>query len=240
MRPFLRWLLVLLLPTLWLAAPLDGAQKKADKDKDKEVTTEKMINSGVLVGKVAAVYEEKRAIRLQVRVAIPVVNPGAVQQVAQAQVQMAQARLTRNPLLVLQAQQSMALAQATLYNVQTQTQDVELKVVEDAVVRLAHPRPELDDKGRPKKMSRAQLKELKGPDPKQPGYKAEFGDVATEQMIQVTLVRKKPAPGSPAKAVPKKAKGKDGDGEARLDLLADSLPQISKIMILIDPPPAGG
>ena len=92
-------------------------------------------------------------------------------------------------------------------------------------------------------MSRAQLKEQKGPDPKQPGYKAEFGDIATDQVVQVSLVRKKQQP--VLKTAPKekdkpKAKGKKKDKDAddpAPDVLGDNLPQVSLVMILADTPP---
>src|SRR5438105_4531354 len=75
------------------------------------------------------------------------------------------------------------------------------------------------------------LDALRGPDKKLPGFMAEFSDVQQDQLIQVSLVRKKDAP----KVVVKPKKGKDKDAD--LDPLADNLPQVSMIVILREPPP---
>lgn len=245
MRHALRWTALLLVPAVLLIGSTAEAQKKpnmADKDKDKEkdVTSEKMIKAGQLVGKVAAVYEDRKVIRLQVTVTYPRLNPGALAQMEMAQVQMIQARVRGDRMGMLQAQQSMLLSQATLYTLQSATQDVELSMVDDAIVRTASPREQFDEKGRVKRLTRAELKELKG-DPKQPGYKAEFGDIATDQVVQVSLVRKKQQP--VLKTAPKekpKAKGKKKDKDAddpAPDVLGDNLPQVSLVMILADTPP---
>ena len=244
MRHILRWLAVLaVLAPLFPGNPADAQKKDKDKDKDKDVTTEKMIKAGVLVGKVMAVYEDKRTVRLQVTVSVAKLNAGSLQQMQQAQVDLASARARGDRNGMMSAQRSLVQAQASLYNIEKHNQDVELQALDDAVVRTAFPRTEFDDKGKPKKLTAAQKKDLKGPDPKQPGYKAEFGDVATDQILQVTLVKKKAA-GPAAKAKPAakktKAKGKDKDDDEPVDVLAGNLPQVSMIMILVDPPPSGG
>lgn len=232
MRIAIRWVATLVVPVMLLTGPLVGAQKKPNADKD--VTTEKMVKAGVVVGKVAAVYEDKRKIRLQVRV--PKLNPGALQSIQSAQVQMAQARARGDFNGMRSAAQSLAQAQGQLYTYGTE--DVELQALDDVVVRTLRPREEFDEKGKIKKLTKAELKELKGPDPKMPGYKAEFGDVSTDQVVQVTLVKKRGAP-APKPVLKPKAKGKkDGDADAAADLLADNLPQISMIMIVAEPPPS--
>lgn len=244
MRHVLRWLAAIaVLATLLLGNAADAQKKDKDKDKDKDVTTEKMIKSGVLVGKVMAVYEDKRTVRLQVAVSVAKLNAGSVQQLAQAKLDLANAAARGDRNGVMSARQSIVQAQATLYNIEKHHQDVELQALDDALVRTAFPRTEFDEKGKTKKLTAKQLKELKGPDPKQPGYKAEFGDVAVDQILQVTLVKKKPT-GPAAKVKPPakktKAKGKDKDDDEPVDVLAGNLPQVSMIMILVDPPPSGG
>lgn len=238
MRQTIRWLAVLVVPILLVSGPAVNAQKgkKPDADKDKETAnSEKMIKSGVLVGKVAALYEEQRKIRLQVTVPVTEINPGAVNSIQQAQLQMAMARARGDFQGMINAQRQLAQAQLTMYTVRNHNQDVELSATDDVVVRTARPRESFDDKGKIKKFTRAELKELKGPDPKQPGYKAEFSDVQTDQIVQVTLVRKK---GAPMKVTPRPRpkKGKDNDADAAADLLGDHLPQIGMILILSDAP----
>lgn len=242
MRHRPRWVAALAVPAMLLAGAPADAQKM---DKDKDVTTEKMIKAGVLVGKVTAVYEDKRTIRLQVAVAQTKLNPSSLQQLQQAQLDLVSARARGDRNGMMSAQRAMVQAQSNLYSVEKRYQDVELQALDDAVVRTARPRGEFDEKGKLKKLTAKQLKELKGPDPKLPGYKAEFGDVAAEQILQVTLVKKKlsgaAAKPKPALKKPKgKKKDKDDDDEAPIDVLADNLPQVSQIVILVDPPPSGG
>jgi len=68
---------------------------------------------------------------------------------------------------------------------------------------------------------------LKGPDKKLPGFPAEFDALATGEMVQVSLVRKKDAkPMNPNPGVPKP---KDVVGE---DALADHLPLVSMIVVV--------
>lgn len=232
---------------LLTGSPAD-AQKKAnadkDKDKDKDVTSEKMVKAGVLTGKVVAIYEDKRVLRLAVTVAVQRVNAGSLQSIQNAQRDLAMARARGDRSGMMSAQRAMMQAQASLIDVERRTQDVELMVQDEAVVRAARPKTEFDEKGKVKKLTKAELKEQKGPDPKLPGYNAEFSDVATEQIIQVSLVKKK-VTGAVAKAAVKpkakaKGKGKEDDADAAADLLGDNLPQVSMIVILADPPSSGG
>lgn len=232
MLPLLRWSAALLVPCLLLSAPLANAQKKPPA-KDKEPNSEKMISTGVLVGKVVAIYEDRRAMRLQFNVPVQKLNPGALQGVQQARLNLANARdinAMRN------AQMELARAQATLYTVENQSQEVELTAKDDVIVRTNRPREAFDEKGKIRKFTKAELKELKGDDPKLPGYKADYGDIAVEQVLQVTLVKKKGA-AAPRPVAKKKGKSKDEDPEAKVDLLGDNLPQVSMIVILADPPP---
>src|SRR5262249_10280128 len=176
---------------LLATGPLLGAPK--DKNKDPDKNSEQTVRAGVLVGKVAAVYEDKRRIRLKVAVPVTKVNAGALAGLAQAQMQYRQAAASRDLEGMRAAQLQMTQHQAQLYQVEMKNQDVELDVLDDAVVRTANPKQDFDEKGRAKKLSKKELKELKGPDPKVPGYKAEFSDVQAEQLLRVNLVRKRAA-----------------------------------------------
>ncbi len=125
---------------------------------------------------------------------------------------------------MMQAQQRMAQAEATIYQVATTTKDVEWQATDDVKVRMLNPPPQFDDKGRVKKYTKKELRELKGDD-KLPGFPGEFSDIKQDQIIQVTLVKKKDAPRAPVK------KGKDASAE----VLGDNLPQISMVMIVAEP-----
>jgi len=246
MRRTLGWVMALAVPAILLTGPFVSAQKKPlDKDLDKN--SEKMIRAGQLVGQVVSVYEDKKKIRLKVGQVVQEFNPSAAQAMQNAQVQLAQAQRQRpiNYQSIRSAQLAMAQAQAQpLYKAKMVWQEGEVQVMDDAIVRSRHPRLEFDDKGRPKKPTPKELKELKGTDPKLPGYKAEFGDIQPEQVIMVQLVRKKGAGGGAAPVKAPKGKGKMKEGEAAdllKDVLSENEPQASMIVIEREPapPPAG-
>jgi hypothetical protein len=226
-----------------LAVPAVGADKDKAKDKadakseaknaEKGVTTEKMYRAGQLAGKVLTVVESKKSIRLQVTLQYPKLNQGALNSLVQAQANMQQAALNRDRQGVLNAQRQMLQAQATLYTLESTTKDVELQTTDEVKVRQAQPPEAFDDKGKPKKYTAKELKELKGPDPKLPGYNAEFSDLREGQIVTVTLVKKKDAPNKlpPRRPVKDPKEAKDVDA----DLLLENLPQISMIVIVADP-----
>ncbi len=226
-----------------LAMPAVGADKDKAKDKadakaaEKGVTSEKMYRAGQLAGKILTVVESKKSIRLQVTLQYPKLNQGSLNSLVQAQLNMQRAAYNTNPQSraqgIYNAQMQMLRAQATLYSVQTMTKDVELQTTDEVKVRQAHPPEAFDDKGKPKKYTPKELKELRGPDPKLPGYNAEFSDLREGQYVTVTLVKKKDAPAKlpPRRPIKNPKDAKDIDA----DLLLQNLPQISMIVIVADP-----
>ena len=205
-------------------APKKGDGKKSaakNADKDKDTNTEKMVKAGVVTGKVMAVIEDKKSIRIQVTLQVPKLNPGALQNIQRAQIQLAQAN---SPQAMINARNALAQAQAGLYTIENVQKDYELQATDDVKVRMRNPPAQFDDKGRIKRYTQKELKELKGND-KQPGFPAEFSDLKQDQIVKVSLIRKKGAPRAPVK------KGKDVDP----DLLNDFLPQMSSIIILAEP-----
>ncbi len=226
-----------------LAMPAVGADKDKAKDKadakaaEKGVTSEKMYRAGQLAGKILTVVESKKSIRLQVTLQYPKLNQGSLNSLVQAQLNMQRAAYNTNPQSraqgIYNAQMQMLRAQATLYSVQTMTKDVELQTTDEVKVRQAHPPEAFDDKGKPKKYTPKELKELRGPDPKLPGYNAEFSDLREGQIVTITLVKKKDAPAKlpPRRPIKNPKDAKDIDA----DLLLQNLPQISRIVIVADP-----
>ncbi len=103
----------------------------------------------------------------------------------------------------------------------TKDQEVEWTAADDVKVRMANPPPQFDDKGRLKRYTAKELRELRG---KEKYYPAEFSDLKAGQIVQVTLLQKKAAPRPPKR-------GKDAAGEPS----ADNLPKISFILILVEP-----
>jgi hypothetical protein len=69
-------------------------------------------------------------------------------------------------------------------------EDIELLLKDDVKIRQANPPEAIDDKGRPKKYSIKELKELKGDDLKTPGYPADFSDLINQSIVNVTLMQK--------------------------------------------------
>src|SRR5262249_19749027 len=64
--------------------------------------------------------------------------------------------------------------------------DYELDQTGDMVVRLLNPPVQYDDKGFPKKYTAAELKELKGDNPKLPGYQGDTSDLKTGIQVRVS------------------------------------------------------
>src|SRR5262249_10952211 len=80
---------------------------------------------------------------------------------------------------------------------------------------------ELDDKGKPKKLTEKEKRELKGPDATLPGYTADFDSRNADQMVDIYLAKQPP-----------KSKAKDQDQDA--DKTANPRPKIAMIVILAD------
>ena len=109
-------------------------------------------------------------------------------------------------------------------------------------MRTISPPPKSDDKGNPARYTQEELKELKGPDSKVPGYTANFSDLRKNQMVQVYFVRKKGMPMKPAapavKAPGDPAKAKDADLANALAADPNEFsPKASIVVIIGDAPP---
>lgn len=107
-------------------------------------------------------------------------------------------------------------------------EDIELLLKDDVKIRQANPPEAFDDKGRPKKYNPKELKELKGDDLKSPGYPADFSDLTSQSIVNVTLMQKpqKPVRGGNTGLVG--VAGKKEDPE----LAREMRPKISSIVIM--------
>lgn len=83
-------------------------------------------------------------------------------------------------------------------------QTIEIDLADDVQIRVAKPPQAYDEKGRPRKYTNQELKELKGPDPKLPGYTGDLDSLAEGKAVQVRLARPKDA-----------GKPKDGDADSK-------------------------
>lgn len=191
-------------------------RKASEKD-----ANEKKVKAGEVIGQIVSVDAEKKALRLRVVWKIPQITAEALQNVINAQNGVAQAN---SPQALIQAQQNLAKAQANAVSYTDVPKEYELKAADEIRVRVANPPPNFDNKGRPKAYTKKELKELRGTE-KLPGFPADFGDLKTEQTVQVKLLKKKIS----SRARTKKNK------DAIPDLLADNEPKMSLVIILADP-----
>src|SRR5687768_3343052 len=112
MRQLIGWMTALSLPVLLLVGSA-AAQKEKDPDKekvkdpDKEKLSDKWVKAGSIQGKVAAVYEDKRKLRVQVTFTYQKLNAGAVQNMQNAQRDYANARAQGNAQGMINAQNAM-------------------------------------------------------------------------------------------------------------------------------------
>jgi len=95
----------------------------------------------------------------------------------------------KSVVLSIQTQNSYYSPQARRV-VPAKMEDIELLLKDDVKIRQANPPEAFDDKGRPKKYSIKELKELKGDDLKTPGYPADFSDLINQSIVNVTLMQK--------------------------------------------------
>jgi hypothetical protein len=98
--------------------------------------------------------------------------------------------------------------------------NVDLTPAEDMIVRTNFVPVEFDEKGKPRRRTQKELKELKG-DPKLPGYQADASALKRGQQVTCYLEAKKKT-------------GKKDDTDA----LVDNKPKVRLILITAEPPPS--
>lgn len=77
------------------------------------------------------------------------------------------------------------------FRVVKEYQDIEIDMSSGIQVRTAFVPAMFDDKGQPRKPTPKERKDLKGPDPSVPGYKADVGALKPDQIVRVTLRKNK-------------------------------------------------
>jgi len=166
----------------------------ADEDKtakDKKDAAEKKIATGQVPGKLIRWGSDSKAITLQVTVQVP--NPGGLQTLANLRVQLAEASRDPNPVnrarRIADVENQIAVHQKDA--VKNETHDVELQPGDDFMVRWRNLPVVLDEKGKPKRLTDKEKKELKGDNPKLPGYTASKDDLKNDQLLTLFLSKKK-------------------------------------------------
>lgn len=206
-----------------LALVVGAAGHTADKDKDKNAADKKkddMVSAGEVLGRVAHVESAAKGFRIEVPVQVP--NPAAMLQMANLQRQLAMSGPQQRMNLAMQ------IAQQQRNMFRTEVRPLDLEPIEGMIVRMKNPPLVFDEKGKPKKYTQKELKELKGDDPKLPGYQADFDSIRMGQIVQVVLTKKKPE-----KPVGKAKPVKKEDAE----FLNEERPLVKMVLIVAEPPP---
>lgn len=122
-----------------------------------------------------------------------------------------------------------------------------LDAAEGLIVRLPQPAGKFDKRGKPLVYTAKELKELRGPDPKQPGFTGDFSNLKNGQTVLVTLAQKKEVLAAKKEAVPKKPVAKKptpSKTKAKKDAEPEPPPPpmyekafMTRVVILVDPPP---
>jgi hypothetical protein len=182
------------------ATKLDGIQKKV---------YDQIIKSGIIrSSKLAKVDSDKHVLTVEVTYKAAKQDAQAVQHLYNLQRQLVQAQLQRNPAerlkQVSRIQQDIDKATANLYK--DHLLKIELDAPDDMKVRTRILPVEFDDKGKPRRLTEKEKKELKGPDPTLPGYTADWDSLKADQTVEVRLAKK-----------PSKPKDKDQDKDKKKD-----------------------
>jgi hypothetical protein len=185
------------------------AQEKTDGSdpKFKVESKEKLLAAAEFDGKLIKVDGEQK--QLTVQVTYSELDPNKVQAnqtyLAQQQLKISQTvniqerlRQTQNFNLEMQRRQRDVYKQVQ--------KNVDLQAADEIVVRQFLPPVEYDEKGKQRKLTEKEKREFKGSNPKLPGYNADFDNLKPDQIVRVTLVKKK---GSAAPKAKDKSKDKD-------------------------------
>jgi hypothetical protein len=147
------------------------------------------------------------------------------------------ARLSRvegtQKVITIQVPQTSVVLVGGRLQLQIVPKEVELLVADDLKVRVMQPPVEFDEKGKPRKRTAKELKELKGGDPKLPGYQADFDSLKPNQVVRLTLIGKKDTRGKAKPPARPKAKGKAPAEDE--DPPEPEKPQVAVIVILYEP-----
>jgi hypothetical protein len=182
---------------LFVAAPTLAADAKAD-DKG---TTEKLTPTAKFLAKLVRSNESNKTLTVELTQSVVVANPYDAARILYWRQRLLSAQTDRNPASRLrrtaEAENWIAYHQVRLYSRHDQHQNLDLQAVDEVQVRVLQLPPAFDDKGKPRKRTAAEEKELKGPDPKLPGYTASFSQLKPGQVVEITMGKGKVAGKSP-------------------------------------------
>jgi hypothetical protein len=220
----------LLIVCVALGARADDKKKDDAKIDAKKADEEKLIPVGRLDGILKKSGGSGEGLTVTVELILP--DPRAQLEQLKQQQELMLALSIRNPLLrqqaLVQVLQQMRGGQNAVIR---KNVDLDLEPADEMVVRTMFLPEKFDDKGKPKKYTAKELKELRGPDASLPGYSADNDSLKDGQIVTVYLVRKKRVPA--IKAAPKDKEKKDKDNEKLWD--DDNKPKVRMIVIRAEP-----
>lgn len=188
------------------------------KEPPRKAAREKPLKTDSFSGKLIRVEGAQRSLAVRVTAKIPQENAGAAQNIANLKLQLLTAR---DPGTIRNISVEMAKNQANLVTYKDQNKDVELEVADDLKVRTLVEPIEYDDKGKPRRLTAKERAELKGPNPKLPGYEADFDSLKLNQTVTVYVPQKK------------------ASGKSKIkDLVFDNKEKLKAVMIVIVKEPA--
>ncbi|HLJ95366.1 MAG TPA: hypothetical protein VKU02_19475 [Gemmataceae bacterium] len=212
-------LCVILLPAL---AADDDTDSKPKPDTKEQKQIEKLVKSGkAFIGKLVKMDADKRIATVEVSYKTTKQDPHILQNLANLQFRMAEAQRNRNPIerqrQIAQIQLDIEKNTRNLYK--DASQKIEFDMPDDMKVRTMLLPVELDDKGKPRRLTEKEKRELKGPDPALPGYTGDFDSLQPDQTVEVYLAKQA-----------SKSKPKDKDA-ATAD---NTRPRIAMLVILAE------
>jgi hypothetical protein len=183
--------LLVILAGLATTLPAQDTKEPTKTDTTKPQTREKIESSGVLTGTLLKLDETTKD--MTVRVKYMEADPAKVADNTNFyNRRVSEISRVRNlgdrQRQVQQLQIDMANRNRNAYR--TKTKDYDITADDKLIVRVAQLPAQIDENGKPKKLSKQELKDLKG-DPKLPGYKSDFNELRKDQYVQVYLAKKK-------------------------------------------------
>lgn len=229
----LRWagfVLVIAFTSTFTAAAQDKKDLDKKVEKKDEKKDDKVVKAGDFTGTIITLGENKE---LTVKVTLKYMEPNASafqnhQNYMRRAVEISR---NQNPFerqrQMAQLQIDIANNQRNMYTAKEVHKDIPLQPSENLVIRAMHPPLAFDDKGNPRKYTDKELKEMKG-EGNLPGYKADWDQLRTGQIVSVSYGRKKDAPGV------QKGKDLDKDRELERKLLESDKPIAMMIVIVAE------
>jgi hypothetical protein len=163
----------------------------ADSKADDKGTKDQVTPTLKFLAKVVKVNGSNKSLTVQLTESIVVVDRYQASRLIYWEQRLIDAQRDKNAASRLkrtqEAQKWIVYHQARLYQRRDQHQNVDLQTVDDVKVRTLQLPPAYDDKGKLRKRTEDELKELKGPDSKLLGYTADFTKLKPGQVVEVTL-----------------------------------------------------